>query len=103
MSRTPSKYVGQQLRVLRERRRWRQADLVAELEQLGFPGWRQSKVAKIENGQAKRIPLEDVFESPPRSAVPRSTSSHPTPAKTPSGWGHGMSATRLISVSGCAA
>ncbi len=70
MSRTPSKYVGQQLRVLRERRRWRQADLVAEFEQLGFPGWRQSKVAKIENGQAKRIPLKDIFESPPRSLFP---------------------------------
>jgi transcriptional regulator with XRE-family HTH domain len=62
MNRSPSEYVGQQVRVFRERRRWRQADLVAELEQLGFHGWRQSKVAKIENGQAKRIPLEDVFE-----------------------------------------
>lgn len=62
MSRSPSEYVGQQVRVFRERRRWRQADLVAQLEELGFHGWRQSKVAKIENGQAKRIPLEDVFE-----------------------------------------
>ena len=59
---TPSEVVSSQLRALRGKRGWKQEELAARLEQLGMPGWRQSKIAKIENGQVKRLPLEDVFE-----------------------------------------
>jgi transcriptional regulator with XRE-family HTH domain len=65
--RPPSAYIGEQVRIARESqltpegRPWRQSDLVARLEELGFTGWRQSKVAKIENGEVRRIALEDVL------------------------------------------
>lgn len=58
----PSEFVGPQVRVLRKRRDWLQEDLAKRLEELGFSGWRQSKVAKIESGQAKRLTLDEVFE-----------------------------------------
>ncbi len=65
--RRPSAYIGEQVRIARESRftddgrRWKQTDLVARLEEIGFEGWRQSKVAKIENGEVKRIALEDLL------------------------------------------
>jgi transcriptional regulator with XRE-family HTH domain len=62
VSKRPSEFVGPQVRSFRRRREWLQADLVARLEELGFRGWRQSKIAKIENGEAKRLPLDEVFE-----------------------------------------
>jgi len=57
----PDQYVGQQVRIARESRRWKQSDLVARLEELGFTHWRQSKIAKIENGETKRLALEDAI------------------------------------------
>jgi DNA-binding Xre family transcriptional regulator len=65
--RRPSDYIGEQVRIAREShftaegKQWRQSDLVARLAELGFKGWRQSKVAKLENGEVKRIALEDVL------------------------------------------
>jgi transcriptional regulator with XRE-family HTH domain len=60
--RSPSEFVGPQVKAFRERRRWKQQDLVNRLSELGFPGWRQSKITKIEKGQATRLALDDVFE-----------------------------------------
>jgi transcriptional regulator with XRE-family HTH domain len=57
----PDQYVAEQVKLARESRRWKQSDLVARLEELGFTNWRQSKVAKIENGEVKRLVLDDVL------------------------------------------
>jgi DNA-binding Xre family transcriptional regulator len=65
--RRPGAYIGEQVRIARESqltpdgRPWKQTDLADRLEELGFPGWRQSKIAKIENGEVKRFALEDVL------------------------------------------
>jgi len=61
-AKSPSELVGSRLRALRGQRGWTQEELVQHLGQLGFPSWRQSKVAKIERGEAKRLPLDDVLE-----------------------------------------
>lgn len=57
----PSEYVGKRVELARKDRQWRQSDLAERLAELGFTGWRQSKIAKIENGETKRISLEDVL------------------------------------------
>jgi transcriptional regulator with XRE-family HTH domain len=40
----------------------RQVDLVGRLEEVGAPGWRQSKIAKLERGEMKRISIDEVLE-----------------------------------------
>jgi hypothetical protein len=57
-------------RRFRAKRDWRQEDLVARLDELGFTGWRQSKIAKLEKGEVKRIPLDSVLGYG-RPSVPR--------------------------------
>ena len=57
----PDQYVGKQVRIARESKRWKQSELVTRLEELGFTHWRQSKIAKIENGETKRLALEDAI------------------------------------------
>jgi len=57
----PDQYVGKHVRIARENKRWKQSDLVARLEELGYTQWRQTKVAKIENGETKRLSLEDAL------------------------------------------
>jgi transcriptional regulator with XRE-family HTH domain len=57
----PDQYVGKQVRIARVSKGWHQSDLVAKLEELGYTQWRQSKVAKIENGEVKRLALDDVL------------------------------------------
>jgi transcriptional regulator with XRE-family HTH domain len=64
----PDQYVAEQVRRAREGKRstdtdkqWRQEDLVARLVELGYTNWRQSKVAKIERGDVKRLALDDVI------------------------------------------
>ena len=61
-TRTPSQVVGAQVRALRRKREWSQTKLAERLDELGSPGWRQSKITRIERGQLARLPLEDVFE-----------------------------------------
>jgi transcriptional regulator with XRE-family HTH domain len=56
-----SEYVGDQVFTARKSKGWTQADLAARLVDLGFAGWRQTKVAKIEKGVVARIPLDDVL------------------------------------------
>jgi transcriptional regulator with XRE-family HTH domain len=58
----PSQALGEQLRRARRERGWRQEDLVARLGEIGASGWRQSKVAKIERGEVKRITLDEALE-----------------------------------------
>ena len=58
----PGKVIGEQVRFFRRKRNWTQEDLVRRLEELGIRGWRQSKVAKIERGEARRLPIDDVLE-----------------------------------------
>jgi transcriptional regulator with XRE-family HTH domain len=61
----PDELVGEQVKRARESLGWKQSDLAARLEELGYTGWRQSKVAKIEqgigNGGVKRLALDDVI------------------------------------------
>jgi transcriptional regulator with XRE-family HTH domain len=57
----PDQYIGERVEAARKDRSWRQADLVERLHELGFTQWRQSKVAKIENGETKRLTLEDTL------------------------------------------
>jgi transcriptional regulator with XRE-family HTH domain len=59
---SPSQALPQQLKAARKERGWRQADLVARLEEIGARGWRQSKIAKIEAGSAQRITLDEALE-----------------------------------------
>jgi transcriptional regulator with XRE-family HTH domain len=54
--------VGEQLKIAREALRLRQEDLVGRLEQIGARGWRQSKIAKIERGEVKRLTLDETLE-----------------------------------------
>jgi transcriptional regulator with XRE-family HTH domain len=56
-----SEYVGKQVFKARKNKGWTQADLAAQLVELGFTGWRQTKVAKIEVGAMARLPLDDVL------------------------------------------
>jgi transcriptional regulator with XRE-family HTH domain len=56
-----SEYVGGQVLKARKSKGWTQADLAARLVELGFTGWRQTKVAKIEKGAVVRIPVDDVL------------------------------------------
>jgi transcriptional regulator with XRE-family HTH domain len=58
----PREVIGGQLRYFRRRRDWTQEDLVQRFEELDIPGWRQSKIAKIERGEAKRLPVDDLLE-----------------------------------------
>ncbi len=57
----PGEYVAEQVKIARQSKGWKQSDLVARLEELGFTHWRQSKVAKIESGEVKRLALEDAL------------------------------------------
>ncbi len=57
----PDQFVGEQVKRARVARSWKQSDLVDRLTELGFTQWRQSKVAKIESGEVKRLALEDVI------------------------------------------
>jgi transcriptional regulator with XRE-family HTH domain len=57
----PGEYVGERVRTARVSKRLSQSDLVSRLEELGYTQWRQSKVAKIENGEVKRLALDDVL------------------------------------------
>lgn len=59
---TPSQVIGTQVRALRRKRDWSQTMLAERLAELGLPGWRQSKITRIERGQLARLPIEDVFE-----------------------------------------
>jgi transcriptional regulator with XRE-family HTH domain len=52
--------VAAQVKTAREHKRWKQSDLAARLVELGFTGWRQSKVAKLENGDTKRLSVEEL-------------------------------------------
>lgn len=63
-NRTPSDYVGPQVRYFRRRRDWKQQDLVDRLHQLGMrqTGWSQTKIHKLETGKMTRVLLDDVFE-----------------------------------------
>jgi transcriptional regulator with XRE-family HTH domain len=54
--------VGEQVRIARESLRWTQEDLAARLGKIGAHGWRQSKIAKIERGEVKRLTLDDTLE-----------------------------------------
>jgi transcriptional regulator with XRE-family HTH domain len=56
-----SENVGEQVLKARKSRGWTQADLAASLADLGFTGWRQTKVAKIEAGAVARVSLDDVL------------------------------------------
>jgi transcriptional regulator with XRE-family HTH domain len=56
-----SEYVGDQVLKARKSKGWTQAELAARLVKLGFTGWRQTKVAKIEVGAVARLPLDDVL------------------------------------------
>ncbi len=58
----PGEVVGEQVRYFRRKRGWTQQALVQRFEELGVAGWRQSKVAKIERGDAKRLPVDDMLE-----------------------------------------
>jgi transcriptional regulator with XRE-family HTH domain len=60
-ARRPDEYIGERLLLARKGRDWLQADLVRELHRLGFTQWWQSKVAKIERGETKRLALEDLL------------------------------------------
>jgi transcriptional regulator with XRE-family HTH domain len=60
-AKTASEYVGDQVLKARKSKGWTQADLAAHLVELGDPSWRQTKVAKIEKGAVRRIPLDDVL------------------------------------------
>ena len=62
MARKPGDVVGEQVRYFRRKHGWTQEQLVRRLEDLGIHGWRQSKVAKIERGEARRLPVDDVLE-----------------------------------------
>ena len=62
MTRRPGDVVGGQVRHFRRRRGWTQEELVRRLSELGIYGWRQSKIAKIERGEARRLPVDDVLE-----------------------------------------
>lgn len=57
----PDQHVVEQVRKARESKRWKQKDLADRLTDLGFKGWRQTKVAKFENGEIKRLALGDVL------------------------------------------
>jgi transcriptional regulator with XRE-family HTH domain len=54
-------HLGEQVKIARKSKGWLQSDLANRLRELGFTGWRQSKVAKIENGETKRVSLEDAL------------------------------------------
>jgi transcriptional regulator with XRE-family HTH domain len=60
-AKSASEYVGGQVFTARKSKGWTQADLAARLVELGFTGWRQTKVAKIEVGAVARLPLDDVL------------------------------------------
>jgi transcriptional regulator with XRE-family HTH domain len=72
MHRTPEqeeadRRVGDLLRRARQARRWSQRRLVAELRASGRPGWAQSRVSRIENGDrplkfVEATALADVLE-----------------------------------------
>ena len=62
MAKKPGEVVAEQVRYFRGRREWTQEELAQRLDELGIPGWRQSKIAKIERGEARRLPIDDVFE-----------------------------------------
>lgn len=54
-------FVGERVRIARNDRGWKQTELVEKLQKLGFTQWYQSKVAKIEKGEVKRLALDDVL------------------------------------------
>jgi transcriptional regulator with XRE-family HTH domain len=61
-ARRPGEYIGERIVTARKDRGWTQAELAKQLERLGpHNGWRQSKIAKIENGAAKKLALDDVL------------------------------------------
>ena len=62
MPKRPAEVVGEQVRLFRQKRHWTQEELVKRFDDLGIPGWRQSKIAKIERGDAKRLPVDDLLE-----------------------------------------
>jgi len=55
-ARRPADYIGE--RVKRARGTMHQQDLVARLDELGFTGWRQTKITKIERGEVKRLSID---------------------------------------------
>ena len=61
---TPSDFVGANVRHFRERHGWRQRQLVERLHELGVTttGWNQVKVHRLETGKTQRVTLEDLFE-----------------------------------------
>jgi transcriptional regulator with XRE-family HTH domain len=63
MPRRPGQYVGERITIARKSRGWTQAKLAEQLNGLGtITFWRQSKIAKIENGEAKRLALDEALE-----------------------------------------
>jgi transcriptional regulator with XRE-family HTH domain len=60
-ARRPAQIIGERVRLARRSRDWLQSDLAGRLEALGSPGWRQSKVAKLEKGEVKRVSLDEVL------------------------------------------
>lgn len=59
MNASPSEWIAGQLRPVRERRRYTQAELAAAVTQIGHP-MHQTQVAKIERGE-RRATIDDVF------------------------------------------
>lgn len=62
MTKRPEQVVAEQVRRARTEHGIRQSELVARLESLGATGWRQSKIAKIERGDVKRLTLGETLE-----------------------------------------
>jgi transcriptional regulator with XRE-family HTH domain len=63
-AKTPSDFVGPNVRRFRELRGWRQRHLVERLEELGATttGWSEVKVHRLETGKRQKVSLEDLFE-----------------------------------------
>jgi transcriptional regulator with XRE-family HTH domain len=60
-ARRVEQYLGEQVRLARQSKGWKQSDLADRLAELGYRNWRQSKIAKLENGEVKRPTIDDVF------------------------------------------
>lgn len=63
-AKTPSDFVGPNVRRFRDRRGWSQRDLVERLHELGVTttGWTPVKVHRLETGKTQRVTLEDLCE-----------------------------------------
>jgi len=62
VAKRPAEIVAVRVKEARNAHKWLQTDLVKRLEELGAHGWRQSKIAKLERGEIKRLTLEETLE-----------------------------------------